>query len=249
MRYIFLYKLVTDFEFQAAERCDESIEAVAVGVIDPETQTPAIVTGFLCFAQTKEAAFSSLKYVNDTHPPWAIMEAPNKPTSLANEYLDQDRANPTGHRYVAENAYINNKADVTEVLRKAMTTLPEGSKAFTLWFSMSPCSRRGLPDMALSLHSDHYFALYTVWEHEKDDERCKKWVKDVMNEVEKHSVGAYLGDSDFQIRKTRFWEDEQAKKLMEIRRKWDPKGVVCGYLDQDDKSGTAGLENVHEWQK
>jgi len=222
---------------------------VAVAIIDQKTKLPVLLTSFLTFQKTDEAAIASLRDVNESHPPRAIMEAPNQPTSLANEYCAQALANPEHHRYVAENAYISNDADVTEALRKAMTTLPEGSKSFTLWFSMYPCSRRELPDMALSMQSDHYMALYTVWEDEKDDERCKKWVKDVMEEVEKHSVGAYLGDSDFQIRRTKFWGDEQAKRLMEIRRKWDPKGIICGYLDEGDKSGLEGLENVHEWQK
>jgi hypothetical protein len=102
--------------------------------------------------------------------------------------------------------------------------------------------------MALSMQSDHYFALYTVWEDLKDDERCQKWVKDIMTGVEKHSVGAYLGDSDFQVRRTKFWEDSQAGKLMDVRRKWDHEGLICGYLDEGDKSGVKGLENVHEWQ-
>lgn len=171
-----------------------------------------------------------------------------QPTSIACEYVDQANANPQNHRYTCDNAYIDNDADVTEVLRAAFTTLPENSKAFTLWFSMNPCSRRQMPDMALSMQSDHYLALYTLWEDRKDDTRCQTWVKDVMADVEKHSVGAYLGDSDFQIRRTKFWADPNAKRLMELRRKWDPTGVVCGYLDQGDKSGTAGLENVHEWK-
>lgn len=172
----------------------------------------------------------------------------NEETSIAKEYDDQGAANPEGHRYVAENAYIKNDADVTEVLRKAMTTLPEGSKAFSLWFSMNPTSRRPLPDMALSMHTDHYFALYTVWEHEKDDERCKAWVKNIMKGVEPHTIGAYLGDSDFQVRQTKFWTDEKAQRLMEIRRKWDPKGTVCGFLDLGDTSGTKGLANVDGWE-
>ncbi|KAH8760911.1 FAD binding domain protein [Hyaloscypha finlandica] len=243
------YKVVMDWVQKAVHECDDSIEAVAVGIIDPVTQAPAFLTSFLTFQQTEEAALASLKHVNATHPPGAIMEAPNSPTSLLNEYCTQDLANPHGHRYIAENAYIKDDADVTEVLRRAMTTLPEGSKSFTLWFSMYPCSRRELPDMALSMQSDHYMALYTVWEKEEDDERCRNWVTDVMREVERESVGAYLGDSDFQVRKTRFWAVEQGRRLMEVRRKWDPEGRVCGYLDEGDRSGVEGLENVHEWQK
>jgi hypothetical protein len=222
---------------------------VAVGIIDPKTQVPAILTSFVTFQQTEFAALASLKSVNENHPPGAIFESLSQATSIANEYCAQAIANPEAHRYVAENAYIKNDADVTEVLRKAMTTLPEGSKSFTLWFSMFPGSRRELPDMALSMQSDHYMALYTVWEKEEDDVRCTEWVRDVMREVERESVGAYLGDSDFQVRRTMFWGEEQGRRLREVRRKWDPQGRLCGYLDQGDKSGVEGLENAHEWQK
>lgn len=176
------------------------------------------------------------------------MTSINSPSSLKIEYEGQIKANPEGWRYCSDNAYIKNDANVAEVLRKAFTTLPEGTKTCALWFAMNPCSRRKLPDMALSLQSDHYFALYTVWQDQKDDQRCTSWVKDILAGVEQHSVGSYLGDADFQVRKTRFWEDPRAKRLMELRRKWDPQGTVCGFLDQGDQSGVDGLENKHEWQ-
>ena len=234
---------------QIALESDESIEAVAVSILDPQTGTPALLTSFLTFQQTASAALASLAPINASRPSGALTELPSQDTSLLNEYCGQDLANPHGHRYIAENAYIRNDADVTEVLRKAMTTLPEGSKSFTLWFSMYPCSRREMPDMALSMQSDHYLAIYTVWEKESDDERCRAWVEGVMKEVERDSVGAYLGDSDFQVRKTRFWGSEQGARLMDLRRKWDPEGRVCGFLDLGDKSGVEGLENLHEWEK
>ncbi len=172
--------------------------------------------------QMEEEARSALDIANRTRPEGASLEMINQPTSLANEYCNQAAANPSGHRYCAENAYIDNDADVAAVLEEAFTTLPH-PKAFSLWYAMSPCSRRPLPDMALSMQSDHYFALYTVWEHESDDKRCQKWVKDIMKKVERHGVGAYLGDSDFQERRTKFWADENAFKLMQIRRDLDPK--------------------------
>lgn len=98
------------------------------------------------------------------------------------------------------------------------------------------------------MQSDHYFALYTVWEERKDDDRCNEWVKNVMSDVEKHSVGAYLGDSDFQVRQTKFWQDSEAARLMDVRRKWDSEGLICGYLNEGDTSGTEGLQNLHSWQ-
>lgn len=50
------------------------------------------------------------------------MEAMNTPTSLPQEYRGQDMANPQGHRYTSENAYIENDAHVSSVLEEAYTT-------------------------------------------------------------------------------------------------------------------------------
>lgn len=199
------------------------------------------------FQESDSAAYEALQPLNDSHPAGAIVEIISQPTSIADQYLSQAKSNPANHRYCAENAYINDNVDVTAVLETAFTTLPH-RKSFTLWVSMAPMSKRPLPDMACSMQSDHYFALYTIWENAEDDERCKGWVKNIMEDVAPMSKGAYLGDSDFQIRKTKFWTDDAADKLMKLRRKWDPKGTVSGYLDDGDISGTEGLDNQN-WSK
>ncbi|KAJ5112844.1 hypothetical protein N7532_000889 [Penicillium argentinense] len=194
-----------------------------------------------------EEAEKALRPAQETRPVGTVSEWFCQEDSLDNQYNKQANANPEQHRYCTDNAYIENDADVPAVLEEAFTTLPH-RKAFTLWYAMNPCSRRKLPDMALSLQSDHYFALYTVWEKEEDDHRCRAWVHKVMKSVERHSIGAYLGDSDFQVRRTKFWADDNARRLTEVRRRWDPLGRICGYLDAGDLSGTRGLDNAHEWK-
>lgn len=241
------YRDVMSWVTTVSDGYDQRAEIVCVSATPPGMSEHCVIADFLAFGATEEDSKKVLEKANLTRPEGFLIEALNQPTSLASRYKDQAIANPEGHRYCAENAYISNSADVPSVLEAAFTTQPH-PKAFCIWFGMNPTSRRPLPDMALSMHTDHYFALYTVWEDEKDDNMCQTWVKDIMVDVEKHSEGAYLGDSDFQVRRTRFWEDEQAKRLMEIRRKWDPKGRVCGYLDQGDASGVNGLRNEHEWK-
>jgi len=97
--------------------------------------------------------------------------------------------------------------------------------------------------MALSMQTDHYFAAYTVWEDEKDDDRCQSWTQEIMKDIAPHCEGAYMGDCDFQVRQTKFWTDAKAKKLMDIQRRRDPGGRICGYLDAGDVSGVQGLDN------
>lgn len=88
--------------------------------------------------------------------------------------------------------------------------------------------------MALSMQSDHYVAIYVVWDDAQDDEKNRRWVLDTVRDMDAHSIGSYLGDADFRYRKTKFWGDEEAVKLKSVREKWDPEGIMAGYLEQGD---------------
>ncbi|KAK5132325.1 hypothetical protein LTR08_009160 [Meristemomyces frigidus] len=241
------YREVMDWVVRISPQLDESVEVVAVSQTLPGETEHSICAVFVSFKDLVEEARVALEPVKSSCPGGWKVQALDHHTDLADQYKNQAAANPEGHRYCTENAYISNDADVTTVMEAAFTTLPH-PKAFALYFAMNPCSRRELPDMALSMQTDHYFALYTVWEDDTDDLRCRGWVRDIMSEVELNSEGAYLGDSDFQVRRTRFWEDANARKLMRLRQKWDPEGRICGYLDVGDQSGTDGLANLHEWK-
>jgi hypothetical protein len=201
-----------------------------------------IMAGFTTFQTSKSDAEKVMKAIHDGRPENAKLAVFCDPTSLAKEYCAQEVASPENYRYCCDNAYIANEADVPAALEAAFTTLPN-KKSFSLYFAMNPTSRRPLPDMALSMQSDHYFAAYTTWEDAADDGPRIDWVRSTMRDMEPQTVGGYMGDADFQARGSKFWSEENGKKLMEIRRKWDPKGRICGYLDDGDKSGVDGLRN------
>ncbi|KAF3761755.1 hypothetical protein M406DRAFT_49715 [Cryphonectria parasitica EP155] len=238
---------------------DPDTEIVCLGQYIPGYDEPIVFANFLSFKPTQAEAEAALRPLHDHpgRPPNALKESFfAQPTSLPGQYVPQEAANPPDHRYCSENAYIrNNEADVPAVLEKAFTTVPN-RKTFALYFSMNPTSRRGhysagvddVGSMAFSMQSDHYFALYSIWEDEKDDEKFVGWTHDIMKDVERHAEGSYLGDADFQLRRTKFWRDENAARLMEIRRKWDPDARICGYLDEGDRSGAEGLRNEFEWK-
>lgn len=213
-----------------------------IATYPPGVDQLCLIVLFLTFKDTEEDANTALKPAEDSFPGEPLVHWFCDATSLEKEYANQAHANPSGHRYHCDNAYISNDADIPAVLEKALTTSPS-KETYTFWFPLSPRSQRPLPDMALSLQTDHYIAMYTICKDEKDDETCASWVRDVMKDVKKHSVGSYLGDIDFQVRTTRFWGEQQGKKLMDIRKEWDPEGRICGYLDDGDKSGVQGLDN------
>jgi hypothetical protein len=227
---------------QITETFDEDTEIVLVSTYPPGVDQLCLIVLFVTFKATEDEAKSSLTPAEDSFPGEPVVQWFCQETSLEKEYSNQAHANPAGHRYFCDNAFINNDADIVSVLEKALTTSPS-KETYTFWYPMSPWSQTDLPDMALSLRTDHYLALYTIWKSEEDDTSCVAWVADIMKDVKKHSPGSYLGDIDLQVRTTKFWSDEQGKRLMEIRRKWDPQGIICGYLDAGDKSGVNGLDN------
>ncbi|ROV96004.1 hypothetical protein VMCG_07993 [Cytospora schulzeri] len=258
------YRKVLQWVIDMCKVGDTDTEMVAVGQYIPEYPDPVILANFLTFKPDRAQGEAALRPLHDdpNRPPNPLIEVFARPTSLPDQYAPQEVANPEGHRYCSENAYIrNDEEDVPAVLEEAFTTLPH-RKAMALYFGMAPTSRRAhytaqvdgdddndfVGSMALSMQSDHYFALYTVWENPEEDERCTAWTHGVMRGVERFSEGSYLGDADFQHRRTKFWRDGNARRLMEVRRKWDPEGRICGYLDQGDRSGVEGLKNEFEWE-
>ncbi|KAM0558075.1 hypothetical protein ACHAPJ_005242 [Fusarium lateritium] len=245
------YEAAFGWVLKLAPTFDEGTEIVAVGKHMPGREGEHTMVLFVTFKNSEEEARAALQPAQDSAPPGHVLTWFCKPTSLAEQYDDQHSANPEGHRYAVDNCYIRNDADVVSLLKESFTSLPT-KKSFTLWYSMAPGSRRSvenntMDDMALSMQTDHYFAAYVVWEDRVDDPKCQSWLSHIFKEIEQESEGAYLGDADFQKRLTRFWAHDQGKRLMDIRRKWDPQGVVAGYLNQGDQDGVNGLENVNRW--
>ncbi|KAK3333085.1 FAD binding domain protein [Cercophora scortea] len=233
------FKTVLQWEIDVAPTADEDTEMVCVSsYMDPSAEEPTILANFTTFKPSLAEAKLALSPLHASRPPGATVTVFCQPTSLAAQYAAQTAANPANHRYCSDNAYIrrDDPAAVPAILEPAFTTLPS-RKSCALWFSMNPTSRRhntGMP-MALSMQSDHYFALYAVWEHESDDAANVAWVHDTLRAVERDAVGSYLGDADFRHRRTKYWSDECGAKVREVRRAWDPEGRVCGFLDQGDR--------------
>lgn len=176
-----------------------------------------------------------LQSAEDSRPDGALSASVCQETSIQREYDNKARAYPVGQRYKVDNVLLRNDADIVSLLEPSFTTLPT-RQSLSLWSSMRPRSNRPLSGMALSMQSDHYFAVYAIWENEADDARYGTWLSDVMEQLGPHSVGSYLGEYDFQARPSKCWGTKEYQKLMEIKRKWDPDNRICGCLGLEDPS-------------
>lgn len=175
-----------------------------------------------------------LQSAEDSRPNGALSASVCQETSIQREYDNKDKAYPIGKRYKVDNVFLRDELDIVSCLEPSFTTLPT-SQSLSLWSSMRPRSNRPLTGMALSMQSDHYLAVYTIWENEADDAQYKSWLSSVMEQLGPQSVGSYLGEYDFQARPSKCWGTKEYQKLVEIKRKWDPDNRICGCL---------GLENL-----
>ncbi|KAL5341136.1 hypothetical protein BJX70DRAFT_75108 [Aspergillus crustosus] len=230
------YATILNWALTTAAGFKDSIEIVAIGSCQEGIDTPCLTIALIAFGDDETHLQNLLDRVESSRPAGAISAWTCRPTTLPEQFNLKARSYPPNHRYYVDNAFINNHADITDTLEQAFTTLPT-RKSLALWSSMIPLSRRRkqeAPDMALSIQSDHYFALYAIWEDEKEDLLCKSWLDAVMQEVGVRSVGSYLGELDFRSRLGKYWGEEEYQRLLEIRRKWDPEGRIPGCLGLDD---------------
>lgn len=175
-----------------------------------------------------------LQSAEELRPDGALSASVCKDTNMQQEYDNKAKAYPVGPRYKVDNVFLGSDADIVSILEPSFTTLPT-RKSMALWTSIKPRSNRALTDMALSMQSDHYLAIYVLWDDETDDAKCGSWLSNVMKQVGGYSIGSYLGEYDFQARGSDCWGDEQYHRLVELKCKWDPDNRICGCL------GLAGL--------
>ena len=214
---------------------DTRVELVVLTLTPPGMDKPAMVVHGVAMVDTAEDGREALALL-ETCPvlEQALVHQVAQPTSFAEERYEQVRQNPEGCRYAVDNAWVQGSPEaVVPRLHEAFTDLPT-PKTFSLWFSMAPL--RPIPDMALSLQTEIYLAIYVVWDDESDDPRCRTWLTKQTKTLEPVSAGQYLGDSDFATRPLKFISDENWARLEAIRAVRDPNRLFAWYLTGDEKT-------------
>lgn len=214
------------------------VEIVAVTQTPPDPPPghrggPLLVVSGVALVDTPEEARTALAPLSGCpFADQALLRVDAAPTTFAEQLTLQRTANPEGHRYLVDNAWLEGPAERTvPAMRRAFTNLPT-PKTFTIWFSMGPV--RQLPDMALSLQTDVYVATYVVYDDPAQDGPLRKWLGESMADMEPCTTGQYLGDSDLATRNVKFLGDAQWERLQQIRALRDPDGLFVGYLTADN---------------
>jgi FAD/FMN-containing dehydrogenase len=213
-----------------------SVELVAVGITPPQfspTQSPEVNADgpvLVVDGVSFDGGPRSLRALDGCPVAGeALVAKVAQPVTIGELRAEQLRANPEGHRYVVDNAYLAGPADaLIPAMAPAFTGLPT-AKSFSLWFDLAHLPARQLPDMALSVQTDLYFATYVVCESPSRDALCGSWVSATMDRLQPFSAGCYLGDSDLNRRPDRFMSDPAWDRFLKIRDARDPSHLFAGY--------------------
>ncbi|OJJ96390.1 hypothetical protein ASPACDRAFT_47159 [Aspergillus aculeatus ATCC 16872] len=212
---------------------DKDTEIVAVCRYPEGIEEICFTVYFIAMKDSVDAAWGALLPAQQTRPEGTVREWFCREDSLEQEYANEVSAYPGDRRWVVDNAFIENEADVAAVLEQVCMSLPD-RRFVVLWYPLAPQSRRRLSDMAFSLQSDHYVGTYAIYESESDDERCRSWIQDTAEKLEPFRVGSFSGEADFQARVVKCWGDKEFARLTQVRQRWDPEERFCGPLEGVD---------------
>jgi hypothetical protein len=186
---------------------------------------PGVLVMGPVLADSKEEAVEALKAL-ETCP--VVDKALIRDVNVVTEYDDllakgEEVLYPHGRRYAADNMWTNASGeDLLPGMRKIAATLPN-APSHMMWMLWGPNEKR--PDMAFSLESDLYIALYGVWENAAEDAKHQAWVTDRMKELEPFSDGIQVADENLAARPSRYLTDANHRRLEALRAKHDPIGV------------------------
>ena len=190
---------------------------------------PAIVMASPVFADTEADAVEALALLGSCPVRGdALVAVPFAPLDLPS-WFDAVMTNyPDAHRYATDNMWTSaSAAELLPGLRRIIETMPPHPAHF-LWLNWGPSPAR--QDMAYSLESEIYLALYTAWQSPADDEKHSDWARSNMAAMAGLATGVQLADENLGARPAKFVSDEALARLDRVRSEYDPQGRFYSWM-------------------
>jgi hypothetical protein len=155
-------------------------------------------------------------------------------SSLNAMYDVIDAAAPQVEAFAGDSMWTDAGAD--EVVPAFMDMVRSMPTRFSLvlWWPWVP---QPLPNASLSITGDIYISLFANWRGTPSPEalaRYESWPVALMRKYDHLSKGIQLADENLLSRpEARYMTDENAKRLEELRSKWDSEGRFHTFLFGD----------------
>lgn len=137
---------------------------------------------------------------------------------------------PSPARYASDNLWTEQAAEALQAALPHLKSTPSASNRML-------CTFRGdisLPeDAAFSMIGRSYLGLYAIWDDPRADAENKKWLQALARALEPMAKGYHINEIDVEHapeKAQRSFSAASWRRLGELRHKYDPSGVFCGYL-------------------
>ncbi|MDX9895419.1 MAG: FAD-binding oxidoreductase [Desulfofustis sp.] len=182
------------------------------------------------FADSKSEVEHALKPFARCDVDHQVMQDLLAPTPFETLFATIDRAFPAGKRYAVDTIW--SAASPTEVFSLTAEHFRQAPSEHSLILALllPPRPRDAPPmiDAAFSLVAPLFVAHYAIWDNEEDDRTNLDWSRALAQDLEHYCVGHYVGESDIVDSPTRLersFSTNAWKRLQELRRKYDPRGI------------------------
>ncbi len=136
--------------------------------------------------------------------------------------------------WFADNMWIDGPVDpIMPRLRMIADSQPP-APSHALWLNWNAPQTR--TDMAFSVESRTYLALYGGLRNKADTAAHRNWATDHMRALEPHSHGIQLADENTGRRPARFVTAENLARLDQIRAVRDPDGLFNAWMGRPDRA-------------
>jgi FAD/FMN-containing dehydrogenase len=190
---------------------------------------PVLAVTGIALCETDQEARSGLSLL-DTFPSLhrAISSHAFQSMALDGLYSVGDGGTAKGYRWAVDNMWTD--ADASELVQgvsEMIRDLPTHA-SHVHWYLWNP---QEIEPAALSITGRVYISAFSGWTQPSDDARYVNWGRDHIKRLERFSNGIQLADENLIGRgDARFMSTRNLERLEEIRRTWDPAGIVHGYL-------------------
>lgn len=172
----------------------------------------------------------------------ALREVDGVEVELTDMYDVADSLNPSGWRWSVDGIWCD--SPVEDVIREAAPIfdgLPT-RKSFVLWMLWGgyPTTERA----AWSAQAQLYLSPNAGWQDPADDLRCEDWAHASLTRIGHLSTGTQFSDANPADRPDPGLSDENAARLEELRKRFDPHGVFRTYLSPAESTTALGLSRT-----
>jgi FAD/FMN-containing dehydrogenase len=164
----------------------------------------------------------------------AIRRVERKTATINDMYALSDALTPHGNRYAVDGVWTS--APVERVLdagRGILESIPT-EESFLLWMLWGDFPRR--TQACWSTQGRLYFSPNAVWTDPADDLRSESWAHAALTDLGGVAHGTQFSDHNPADRPDHGLEAAERDRLETLRAKYDPAGLLCGYLRPEEST-------------